>query len=162
MESKNSIQKHAIIAGILVSAFFSFIIFSKHYLISLCAQICDFGFFWNPIFWGILFPFLIVCLFSISAKKINNLLNHITYFKACSQFSLQVGSKLIIILFAIYIGGLIINGISSVLHWQIQYQILFSLVMILFLSLVIMILTFISSLIIVKASQNTQTLNQTK
>lgn len=162
MESKNSLQKYSIMAGILVSAFFSFFIFSKHYLVNLCAQICDFGFFWNPIFWGILFPFLIVCLFSISAKKIIPSLSHITYFKACSQFSFQVGSKLIIILFAIYIGGLIINGISSVLHWEMQYQIVFSLLMILFLSLVIMILTFISSLIIVKASQNTQTLNQTK
>lgn len=159
MESKNSLQKYSIIAGILVSAFFSFSIFSKHYLVTLCAQICDFGFFWNPIFWGILFPFLIVCLFSISAKKIASSLNHITYFKACSQFSFQVSSKLIIILFAIFIGGLIINGISSVLHWEMKYQILFSLLMILFLSFVIMILTFISSLIIVKASQNTQTLN---
>ena len=149
-------------AGILVSAFFLFFIFSKHYLVNLCVQICDFGFFWNPIFWGILFPFLIVCLFSISAKKIIPSLSHITYLKACSQFSFQVGSKLIIILFAIYIGGLIINGISSVLHWEMQYQIVFSLLMILFLSLVIMILTFISSLIIVKASQNTQNLNQTK
>jgi hypothetical protein len=162
MESKNSIQKHSIIAGFFVCSIFPLLIFSKSNFVYLCIQICDFGIFWNRLFWGILFPFLIVCLFSISAKKIAPSLNNITYFKACSQFSFQISLKLIILLFAIYIGGLIINGISSVLHWQMQYQIVFSLLMILFLSFVLMILTFISSLIIVKLSQNPQTLNQTK
>lgn len=159
MELKNNIQKYSIIAGILISSIFPFLIFSKHYFISLFAQIYDFGVFWNPFLWGIFFPLFIVSLFANSAKKISPLLNNISYFKACFKFSLQVISKLIIVLFAIYIVGLIINGISSVLHWQISYQILFSILMILFLSFILTILTFISSLIIVKMSQNPQTLN---
>ena len=159
MELKNSIQKYSIIAGVLVCSIFPVLIFSKSYFIYLCIQICDFGIFWNRLFWGILFPFFIVCLFSISAKKITNSLNKISYFKACSQFSYNVSSKLTIVLFAIYIGGTIINGLSGVLHWEMQYQILFSLLMILFLSFILMILTFISSLIIVKLSQNPQNLN---
>lgn len=162
METKNNIQKHAIIAGIFVTAFFPLLIFSKSLFIDLCIQICDFGIFWNPIFWGILFPIFIVYIFWNSAKNLKYSLNQITYFKGCSQFSFQVSSKLIIALLIIYITGLIINGISSVLHWEMHYQIVFSLLLILFLSFILMILTFVSSLIIVKASQNTQTLNQTK
>lgn len=162
MEPKNSITKYSIIAGVLVCSFLPFLIFSESLFIDLCIQICDFGIFWNPIFWGILFPLFIIFLFWKTAKKINFSLNHITYSQACSQFSFGVSSKIIISLFTIYIIGLFSNGISVVLRSQIPYQILFSLLMILFLSLVIMILTFISSLIIVKASQNTPTLNQTK
>ncbi|MCD0470870.1 hypothetical protein [Flavobacterium sp. JAS] len=162
METKNSIQKHSIIAGILVCSIFPFLIFSKSYFIDLCIQICDFGIFWNPVFWGIIFPLFVVFLFWNTAKKINFSLNQISYFQACSQFSFGVSSKFIIALFTLYIIGLFSNGISVVLKSQIPYQILFSLLMILFLSFVLMILTFISSLIIVKSSQNTQSLNQTK
>jgi hypothetical protein len=162
MGSKNNIQKYSIIAGIFVTAFFPLLIFSESYFIFQCIQICNFGMFWNPIFWGILFPIFIVFLFWNTAKKISSSLNQIHFFKACSQFSFGVSSKIIIALFTIYIIGLFINGISSVFNTQIPYQILFSILMILFLSFVLMILTFISSLIIVKASQNTQTLNQTK
>jgi len=159
MEPKNSIQKHSIIAGILVCLFFPLLIFSDSYFIFQCIQICDFGIFWNPIFWGILFPLFIVFLFWNTAKKINFSLNQISYFQACSQFSFGVSSKIITTLFTIYVIGLFVNGISSVLNVQIPYQILFSLLMILFLSFVLMILTFISSFIIVKLSQNTQSLN---
>ncbi|KUJ60185.1 hypothetical protein AR687_19000 [Flavobacteriaceae bacterium CRH] len=162
METKNNIQKYSIIAGIFVTVFFPLLIFSDSYFIFQCIQICNFGMFWNPIFWGILFPLFIIFLFWSTSKKISPSLNQVHYFKACSQFSFGVSSKIIIALFTIYGIGLFVNGISSVFNTQIPYQILFSLVMILFLSLVIMILTFISSLIIVKASQNTQTLNQTK
>jgi len=162
MESKNNIQKYAVIAGIFVCSFFPFLIFSDSYFIFQCIQICDFGISWNPIFWGILFPLFIVFLFWKTAKKLSFSLNQITYFKACSQFSFGVSSKITIALFIIYAIGLFMNGISVVLHSQIPYQILFSILMILFLSFVLMILTFISSLIIIKASQNTQTLNQTK
>ncbi|SNR89218.1 hypothetical protein SAMN04487979_12831 [Flavobacterium sp. ov086] len=159
METKNNIQKYSIIAGILVCLFFPLLIFSDSYFIFQCIQICDFGIFWNPIFWGILFPLFIVFLFWNTAKKINFSLNQISYFQACSQFSFGVSSKIITTLFTIYVIGLFVNGISSVLNVQIPYQILFSLLMILFLSFVLMILTFISSFIIVKLSQNTQSLN---
>ncbi len=162
MESKSNIQKHAVIAGLFVCAFFPLLIFSKSLFIDLCIQICDFGFFWNPIFWGIIFPFFIVFLFWNTSKKLSYSLNQITYFQACSQFSFGVSSKFILSLFTIYIIGLFINGLSVVLKSQIPYVVLFSILMILFLSFVLMILTFISSLIIVKVSQNTQTLNQTK
>lgn len=162
MKSDKNIQKYSIIAGIFVCAFFPFLIFSESYFIFQCIQICNFGMFWNPIFWGILFPLFVVFLFWNTAKRIRPSLNQIRYFKACSQFSFGVSSKIIIALFTIYIIGLFVNGISSVYNVQIPYKILFSLLMILFLSFVLMILTFISSLIIVKASQNTQTLNQTK
>ena len=162
MESKNNIQKHAIVAGIFVTSFFPLLIFSKSLFIDLCIQICDFGIFWNPIFWGILFPVFIIFLFWNTAKKINHSLNQITYFQACSQFSFGVSSKFILSLFTIYIIGQLVNGVSVVLKSQIPDVILFSILMILFLSFILMILTFISSLIIVKASQNTQTLNQIK
>jgi hypothetical protein len=159
MESKNSIQKYSIIAGFFVCLFFPLLIFSDSYFIFQCIQICDFGIFWNPIFWGIIFPLFIIFLFWNTSKKINSSLNQITYFKACSQFSFSVSLKIIITLFTIYTIGQFVNGISVVLRSQIPYQILFSILMILFLSFILMILTFISSLIIVKASQNTQTLN---
>ncbi|CAM3618048.1 hypothetical protein [Flavobacterium chungbukense] len=162
MESKNNIQKHAIIAGFFVTSFFPLLIFSKSLFIDLCIQICDFGVFWNPIFWGILFPLFIIFLFWNTARKLNYSLDQTTYFQDCSQFSFGVSSKLIISLFTIYIIGQLVNGLSVVLKSQIPDIILFSILMILFLSFVLMILTFISSLIIVKASQNTQTLNQTK
>lgn len=158
MESKISIQKHSIIAGILVCSFFPFLIFSDSYFIFQCIQICDFGISWNPVFWGILFPLFILVLFWNTAKKLSFSLNQITYFKACSQFSFGVSSKIIISLFIIYVIGLFMNGISAVLQSQIPYQILFSLLMILFLSFVLMILTFISSLIIVKANQKPKNL----
>lgn len=162
MKTKNSIQKYSIIAGFFVCAFFPLLIFSDSYFIFQCIQICNFGMFWNPIFWGILFPLFIVFLFWNTAKKISSSLNQVDYLKACSKFSFGVSSKIIIALFTIYIIGLFVNGISSVFNVQIPYQILFSLLMILFLSFILMILTFISSLVIVKASQNTKTLNQTK
>jgi hypothetical protein len=162
MESKNNIQKHAIIAGIFVIAFFPLLIFSDSYFIDLCIQICDFGIFWNPIFWGILFPIFIIFLFWNTAKKISYSLNQITYFQACSQFSFGVSLKLILALFTLYIVGLFFNGISVALRVQLYDKILFSILMILFLSFVVMILTFISSLLIVKANQNTQILNQIK
>ncbi|MCD0467926.1 hypothetical protein [Flavobacterium sp. ENC] len=162
METKNSITKHAIIAGLLVCAIFPLLIFSKSSFIDLCIQISDFGTFWNPLFWGIIFPIFIVFLFWKSAQKISPSLNQIGYFQACSQFSFGVSSKLIAALFAIYTIGLVVNGLSVVLKSQIPYIILFSILMILFLSFVLMVLTFISSLIIVRASQNTQALNQTK
>lgn len=159
METKNSIQKYSIIAGFFVCAFFPLLIFSDNYFIFQCIQICDFGIFWNPICWGILFPLFIVFLFWSTAKKLTFSLNQITYFNACSQFSFGVSSKLIIALFIIYIIGQFVNGISVVLRSQIPYQILFSILMILFLTFTLMILTFISSLIIVKLSQNPQNLN---
>lgn len=153
METKNSIQKYSIIAGLFVCAFFPLMIFSDSYFIFQCIQICNFGVFWNPLFWGILFPLFIVFLFWNTSKKLTFSLNQITYFKACSQFSFGVSSNIIIALFTIYIIGLFANGISSVFNVQIPYQILFSLLMILFLSFTLMILTFISSLIIVKLNQ---------
>lgn len=156
MESKNNIQKYAIIAGIFVSAFFPLLIFRESLFIDLCIQICDFGLFWNPIFWGIMFPLLIIFLFWNTAKKISFSLNQITYFQACSQFSFRVSSKLIIAFLTIYIIGKFINGISAPLQSQFLDQIVFSLLMILFLSFILMILTFLSILIIVKACQNTK------
>ncbi|CAD0002580.1 hypothetical protein [Flavobacterium salmonis] len=162
MESKNNIQKYSIIAGIFVSAFFPLLIFRESLFIDLCIQICDFGLFWNPIFWGLMFPLFIIFLFWNTTKKISFSLNKITYFQACSQFSFRISLKLIIAFFTIYIIGKFINGFSAPLQSQFLDQIVFSLLMILFLSFILMILTFLSSLILIKASQNTQTLNQTK
>lgn len=154
MESKNSLLKYSIIAGFLVSLIFPVLIFSKSLFIDLCIQICDFGLFWNPVFWGILFPLFIVFLFWHSANKLNFSLNQISYFKACSQFSFGVSSKLIVALFILYIVGKFINGISVVLQIQIYDMILFSVLIILFLSFLLMMLTFLSSLIIIKMSQH--------
>lgn len=156
MELKTSIQKDAIIAGIFVSAFFPLLIFSESYFIFQCIKICNFGMFWNPLFWGILFPLFIVFLFWNASKKINFSLNQFSYFKACSQFSFRVNSKITITLFTIYIIGLFVNGISTVFNVQIPYTILFSVLTILFLSLILLILTFISSLIIIKINYSTQ------
>ncbi len=156
MESKTNIEKHAIITGLFISLFFPFLIFSKSLFIDFCIQICDFGIFWNPIFWGILFPLFIVFIFWNTAKKISFSLNQISYFKACSQFSFSVSSKIITVLFIIYIIEKFVNGISSSLQSQFLDQIIFSILTILFLSFILMILIFISSLIIVKRNQNTQ------
>jgi len=156
MESKTNIKKHAIIAGLFISLFFPFLIFSKSLFIDFCIQICDFGIFWNQIFWGILFPLFIVFIFWNTAKKISFSLNQISYFKACSQFSFSVSSKIITVLFIIYIIEKFVNGISSSLQSQFLDQIIFSILTILFLSFILMILIFISSLIIVKRNQNTQ------
>ncbi|KIA96020.1 hypothetical protein OA93_17045 [Flavobacterium sp. KMS] len=153
MALNNSITKHSIIAGIFVCAIFPLLIFSESYFIDLCVKICDFGIFWNPIFWGILFPSFIIFLFWNTAKKISHSLNQITYFQACSQFSFAVSIKIIIALFILYIIGQFVNGISVVLHSQIYDQIVFSILMILFLSFLLMIFTFISSLVIVKLNQ---------
>ncbi len=162
MEPKNNITKHSVIAGFLIGAIFPLLIFSDTYFIFLCIEICDFGLFWNPIFWGILFPLFLVFLFSHSAKKLSYSLNQISYFKACSQFSFGVSLRLIQALFAIYIIGIFINGISVALRIQIYDKILFSLLMILFLSFILMILTFLSSLLLIKGNHNPQTLNETK
>lgn len=153
MALNNSITKHSIIAGIFVCAIFPLLIFSESYFVDLCVKICDFGIFWNPIFWGILFPLFIIFLFWNTAKKISHSLNQITYFQACSQFSFAVSIKIIIALFILYIIRQFVNGISVVLHSQIYDQIVFSILMILFLSFLLMILTFISSLVIVKLNQ---------
>jgi|GEM_PF-2795903 len=162
MEPKNSIATYAIIAGFLVCSFFPVLIFSDSYFIFQCIQICDFGVFWNPIFWGILFPLFIVFLFWNTAKKISFSLHQITYFKACSQFSFGVSSKIIFALFTLYIIGQFVNGIAVPLRSQFLDQVIFSILMILFLSFILMTITFISSLIIVKLSRNSQSLNQTK
>lgn len=159
MKIKNSITKHSIIAGVFVCSFFPLLIFSDSYFIFQCIQICDFGVFWNPIFWGVLFPLYLIFLFWSSGKKISHSLNQITYFQACSKFSFAVCLKIIIALFTLYIIGQFVNGISVVLHSQIYDQIVFSILMILFLSFLLMILTFISSLVIMKLSRNPQTLN---
>ncbi len=162
MESKGCLLKYSIIAGFLVSLIFPVLIFSKSLFIDLCIQICDFGLFWNPIFSGILFPLFIAFLFWHSANKLSFSLNQISYFKACSQFSFGISSKLIIALFTLYIIGQFVNGLSVVLKSQIPYIVAFSLLMILFLSFILMMLTFLSSLVIVKISQNSQPLNETK
>ena len=156
METKNKITKYSIIAGSFVCLIFPFLIFPKDSNSTLFTQISDFGAFWNPIFWGIIFPLFVIFLFWQTSKKISSSLNQKTYFQACSQFSFGVSSKLSIALFVIYIIGILIKGISSVLQSQIPYQILFSTLMILFLSFLLMIMTFISSLIIIKLSQNPQ------
>jgi hypothetical protein len=156
MEPKNKITKYSIIAGFFVCLIFPFLIFPKDSNSTLFIQISDFGSFWNPPFWGVIFPLFVVFLFWHTSKKISSSLNQKTYFQACSQFSFGVSSKLLIALFAIYIIGILVNGISSVLQSQIPYQILFSTLMILFLSFLLMIMTFISSLIIIKLSQNPQ------
>ncbi|MGO4772190.1 hypothetical protein ACEN2I_11030 [Flavobacterium sp. W22_SRS_FK3] len=162
MENKNNIQKKSVIAGFFLYSIFAVLIFSKSYFIDLCVQICNFGIFWNPFFWGILFPIFLIFLFWDTAKKINFSLNKITYFQACSKFSFGVSSKIIKTLFSIYIIGIFSNGISSPLRSQFLDQIVFSILMVLFLSFLLMILIFISSLIIVKGGQNLQSLNQTK
>ncbi|POY41483.1 hypothetical protein C3L50_02965 [Flavobacterium alvei] len=154
MDAEKKITEYSIIAGFIVCSIFPLLIFTETLFIELLIKIADFGLFGNQLFWGILFPLFIIFLFGYSGKKISTSLKQTSYFQVCSQFSFQVSSKLIAGLFAIYIVGLFNNGISVVLDSQIYSQIIFSLIMILFLSFLLMIMTFISSLIIVKLSQN--------
>lgn len=156
MKSQNSITRNSIIAGFFVCSIFPILIFTKTLFIELLIAIGDFGILGNQLFWGILFPLFIVFIFWNSAKKISSSVKQASYFQTCSRFSFRVSSKLILTLFAAYVIGLFINGTSVVLGSQIFSQIIFSILMILFLSLVLTILTFISSLIIVKRSQNSQ------
>lgn len=144
----------------IVSSIFPILIFSKTLFIDLLTAITDFGIFWNPFFWGIIFPLFIIFLFWNTAKKINYLSSKTTYFQACSLFSYRISTKIIIALFTIYIIGLFTNGISVVTQVQIYDRILFSLLTILFLSFILIIFTFFSSLIIIKTRQNpSSTLN---
>jgi hypothetical protein len=159
METKSTIIKHSTIAGVFVCSIFPLLIFTKTLFIELLIGIGNFEMFGNQLFWGIIFPLFIVFVFWHTSKKISSSLNQKTYFQACSQFSFGVSSKLLIALFTVYLIGILVNGISFVLQSQIPYQILFSILMILFLSFLFMIMTFISSLIIVKLSQNPQTTN---
>ncbi len=154
MDAEKKITEYSIIAGFFVCSIFPLLIFTETLFIELLIKIADFGLFGNQIFWGILFPLFIIFLFWHSGKKISTSLKQTSYFQVCSQFSFQVSSKLIAGMFAIYIVGLFNNGISFALDSQIYSQIIFSLIMILFLSFLLMIMTFISSLIIVKLSQN--------
>lgn len=162
MGSKNSIIKYSIIAGFLLSSIFPLIIFTNSFFILPLKLIADFGTNGSHIFWGIIFPIFIVFLFWQSGKKISHSLDQSTKYESCYEFSSQVISKLILSLFIIYIIGLLINGISSALHSQIYYKILISLIMILFLSVTLIILTIFSSIIIVKQSLKSQTLNSIK
>lgn len=146
MESKKSITKYSAIAGFLVSSIFPLLIFTKTLFIDFLISITDFGPFWNPIFWGIIFPLFIIFLFLDTAKKVNSSSSKTTSFQACSLFSYRISSKIIIALFTIYIIGLFTNGISAVSQVQI-YD------MILCLSFTLIILIFLSSLIIVKLNQ---------
>lgn len=156
MKSQNSITRNSIIAGFFICSIFPILIFTKTLFIEILIAVGDFGLFGNQLFWGILFPLFIIFIFWNSAKKISLSVRQASYFQTCSQFSFQVSAKLIITLFATYIIGLFTNGTSVVLGSQIYSQIIFSILMILFLSFLLMILTFISSLIIVKRSQNSQ------
>jgi hypothetical protein len=159
MKTTNINVRHSFITGIIVSSVFPILIFSKTLFIDLLTAITDFGIFWNPIFWGIIFPLFIIFQFWNAAKKANISSSETSYFKTCSQFSFRVSSKLIISFFIIYITGLFLNGISVVLRSQIPDQILYSILIILFLSFILMILTFLSSLLLVRARQNPPTLN---
>lgn len=153
MESSTNITTHSLIAGSLISSIFPLQMFSQSYFKEYITKICEFGFFWNPIFWGILFPLFIIFLFWKAAKKISISLNQTSYFRVCSRFSFEVTSKILIAFFTLYIIGLFINGLSVVLKSQIPYILLFSVLLILSVSFLLMILTFISSLIIVKLNQ---------
>lgn len=153
MESKKSITKYSAITGFLVSSIFPLLIFTKTLFIDFLISITDFGPFWNPIFWGIIFPLFIIFLFWDTAKKVNSSSSKTTSFQACSLFSYRISSKIIIALFTIYIIGLFTNGISAVSQVQIYDMILFSILMILCLSFTLIILIFLSSLIIVKLNQ---------
>ena len=143
MKTKNKITKYAIIGGFVTCSIFPILVFSKSIFCKLLKLIADFGQNGNQLFWN-------------SAKKISLSVKQASYFQTCSRFSFQVSSKLIITLFAIYMVGLFINGTSVALGSQIYSKIIFSILMMLLLSFLLMILTFISSLIIVKTSQNPQ------
>lgn len=162
MKSTNNFQKHAIIAGFLVSTIFPIIVFSDSYYFNYLQLICYYGEFWNSFFWGIIFPLFIVFLFWHSAKKLKFSLNQISYLKACFKFSLKISSKLIIVLIVLYLLGEFAKRVSYVFLEYYYYLIIAALIIILELTFVIMILAYISSLIIVKLSQNSQTLNSTK
>jgi hypothetical protein len=162
MEPKNNIQKHSIIAGFLVSSIFPLLIFSDSYYVNYLNIISYFGEFWNSVFWGIIFPLVIVFLFWHSAKKLNFLLNQNSHLKASFKFSFRIGLKFAIALITIYLLGEFAMRVSYVFLVYYNYMIIIALTIILELTFILIILTFISSLIIVKASQNTQTLNQTK
>jgi hypothetical protein len=162
MKSKNDIKKGLIIAGFLISSIFPVLIFSHSYYINYLNAICYFGEFWNSFFWGIIFPVFVVFLFWNSSKKLSFLLNQNSHLKASFKFSFKVSSKFAIALITIYLIGEFAMRVSFAFLLYYYSIIIFSLRMILFLSFLLMILTFISSLIIIKASQNTQNLNQTK
>ncbi|WP_426486339.1 hypothetical protein [Flavobacterium sp. 2] len=156
METNKDIQKYAIIAGFLVCSIFPLSIFSFNFLVYPLEFIADFGTNGSLIFWGIIFPLFIVFIFGQSGKNISSSLSQDTKYEACSQFTFEVSLKIILALFIIYIIGLLLNGISFVLLSEFYFQILFSLMMILILSVILIVSTLFSSIIIVKQSLKTK------
>lgn len=156
METKSNIQKNSLIAGFFVCSIFPLLIFSINFFVWPLKSIADFGIDGSPIFWGGLFPIFIVFIFWQSGKKISYSLTQTTKYEACSQFTFEVSSKIIIALFTIYIIGLLINGMSVALPSQFFYEILLSVIMILSVSVTIIVLTIFTSIIIVKQSLKSQ------
>ncbi|MDX6183866.1 hypothetical protein SGQ44_16630 [Flavobacterium sp. Fl-77] len=156
MGPENSIAIYSIIAGVLVCSIFPFLIFSNAFFILPLELIADFGINGSTIFWGIIFPSFIVFIFWKSGKNISSSITQTTKYEACSQFTFEVSSKIIIALFTIYIIGSLLNGTSVALHSQFYYEILFSLIMILSVSVTLIVLTIFSSIIIVKQSLKSQ------
>jgi uncharacterized protein (DUF983 family) len=156
MEAKSNIHKYSIIAGFFVCSIFPLLIFSVNFFVWPLKSIADFGIDGSPIFWGGLFPIFIVFIFWQSGKNISSSLTQTTKYEACSQFTFEVSSKIIIALFTIYIIGFLINGISAAIPSQFFYEILFSLIMILSVSVTLIVLTIFTSIIIVKQSLKSQ------
>lgn len=152
METKNSIQKYSIIAGFFVCSIFPLLIFSINFFVWPLKSIADFGTKGSPVFWGGLFPIFIVFIFWQSGKNISSSLTQTTKYESCSKFTFEVSSKIIIALFTIYIIGLLINGMSVTLPSHFFYEILFSLIIILSVSVTLIVLTIFTSIIIVKQS----------
>ncbi|OXA79620.1 hypothetical protein SAMN05444397_10499 [Flavobacterium aquidurense] len=156
METKSNIHIYSIIAGLFVCSIFPSLIFSVNSFVWPLKSIADFGINGSPVFWGGLFPIFIVFVFWQSGKNISSSLTQTTKYEACSQFTFEVSSKIIIALFTIYIIGLLINGMSVALPSQFLYEILFSLIMILSVSITLIVLTILTSIIIVKQSLKSQ------
>lgn len=159
METKNKITKYAILAGFVTCSIFPILIFSKSIFCELLKLIADFGQNGNVFFWGILFPLFIIFLFWNSGKKITPPLNNTDKYQTCYQFSFEISLKIIIALFSIYTIGLLINGMSITVGSQFFYTILFSLIMIIVTSIILITLTIFSSLIIIRPSKTSQNSN---
>jgi hypothetical protein len=156
MNKTNIGSRYAVFVGFPVSLSLSLLAFSKSYYIDWMEFIGDFSFIEknNNLFWGFLFPLFYLIILWFSGKNIDSKLKTASYIQTCFDFSFQAAKKILILLFAIYLIGLLVNGISVTLHSLLLDKIIFSLVMILSFSLFLICITFLISLLIVKRSQS--------
>ncbi|MDR6966873.1 hypothetical protein J2X31_000873 [Flavobacterium arsenatis] len=141
---------YAVLLGLPFSLLLSYFIFKPTSLIDLFYEIADFGIN-TPLFWGIIYPLIYLVILFSTGRTINWSENS-SFFQKVSKFSFSATLKVIAILFLLFLGNKIINGISTTVIPLISVF-LFSLIMLLFIIFASAIINFIIGFLTVKLLQ---------